>query len=64
MQHLAGPVFLIGVALCYNAWAISRKKPTISAGIRWVASEGRGPEIVGAATGLLLFHWFLPNSER
>lgn len=58
VQHLAGPVFLVTAALLYNAVAVRRGRPTISAGVRWIANTKLGAEVAGAAVGLLLFHWF------
>lgn len=44
--------------MLYNAVAVRRGRPTISAGVRWIANTKLGAEVAGAAVGLLLFHWF------
>jgi len=62
-HYVAGPLFLAGCAIAYNAVAYKRKNPTISEGVRWVARQGGGTEVAGAIIGGLLAHWLL-NTDR
>jgi hypothetical protein len=59
IDYFAGPVCLALFAASYNAIAVRRKKPTISAGIRWISSHKVGTEFAGAVVGALIAHWFL-----
>lgn len=57
--YLAGPLALAVFASSYNLLAHRLGKPTISAGVRWIAEQKVGTEVAGAITGGLLAHWFL-----
>jgi hypothetical protein len=59
IDYFAGPICLALFAASYNAIAVRRKKPTISAGIRWISSQKVGTELAGAVVGALIAHWFL-----
>jgi hypothetical protein len=63
-RHLAGPLFVALAALAYNALALRVGRPSISAGVRWVARRAYGPEFTGAVVGMLLFHWFAKDPEK
>ena len=59
IRHLSGPIALAAFAAAYNVHAYRNGRPTISAGIRWLAVQDMGAEIAGAIAGGLLAHWFL-----
>ena len=59
VSHLAGPLTLATFAAAYNVTAHRLGKPTISAGVRWIAKHKVGTEVAGAVAGGLLAHWFL-----
>lgn len=63
LRYAAGPLFLALCAVAYNAVALRQRRPTISAGVRWVARQGGGAEVAGAIIGGLLAHWLL-NTDR
>lgn len=56
-----GPIALFAFATGYNLVASRRGMPTISMGVRQVASTPTGSIIVGAVAGGLIAHWFLDN---
>lgn len=59
VRHLSGPAALAAFAFTYNVLAYRAGRPTISAGVRWVARQNMGTEVAGAVAGGLLAHWFL-----
>ena len=59
VTHLAGPMALAAFAATYNITAHRLGKPTISSGVRWIATQKVGTEVAGAIAGGLLAHWFL-----
>lgn len=64
LPYVAGPLFLALCAAAYNAIAFKQRRPTISEGVRWVASRGGGAEVAGAIIGGLLAHWLLNNGQE
>ena len=63
LHHLAGPLFLAIAALAYNAIMRSLKRPSISAGVRWLVDQKMGAEIAGGVIGGLIAHWLLNDGK-
>jgi len=58
---LAGPVALAVFATAWNAVMIRLRRPTVSMGVRHLASRRLGSVVAGGVIGGLLAHWFLDD---
>lgn len=63
LHYLAGPIFLACAALIYNGVARSFRRPSISAGVRWLVDQNAGAEIAGGIIGVLLAHWLINDGK-
>lgn len=63
LHYLAGPIFLACAALIYNVIARSFRRPSISAGVRWVVNQNTGAEVAGGIIGVLLAHWLINDGK-
>lgn len=61
LRLLAGPMALAVFAAVWNAVMVRRGRPTVSMGVRHLASGRYGAVVAGGVIGGLLAHWFLDN---
>lgn len=60
-SFLAGPVALALFTLLWNTVMVKKGRPTVSMGVRHMASHRFGSVVAGGVIGGLLAHWFLDD---
>lgn len=61
LRFLAGPIALALFAAAWNAAMVRTGRPTVSMGVRRIASRRLGSVVAGGVIGGLLAHWFLDS---